>query len=220
MTRKFGSPLSPFAARSPLGRCLQQWGVVPAAVSRARLDVLLFSAGCAAIMHCYSDANGQHRDVFRSKYLNVLDVIFGNTGEEEGVLREWWGGWWGGWWLHTGFRPCRGVQTGASPDPPTHAPARATFKRTRETPDTPGSWAPAPPRCPNRSHTHACHVQTRARSHAGLAEGAITHQPSNQDLITSVRQRLRSLSVQRLDAASGLLLGGSKGARSHLWIQM
>jgi hypothetical protein len=27
------------------------------------------------------DANGRHRDVFRSKYLNVLDLVFGNAGE-------------------------------------------------------------------------------------------------------------------------------------------
>ena len=45
-----------------------------------RPDVLLFSLACAAILHCYSDAQGLHRDVFRSKYLNVLDFILGNTG--------------------------------------------------------------------------------------------------------------------------------------------
>lgn len=32
-----------------------------------RIDVVLFSAATAAILHCYSDAHGVHRDVFRSK---------------------------------------------------------------------------------------------------------------------------------------------------------
>lgn len=50
----------------------------------SRLDVLLFSVGCAAIMNAYSGDHGKHRDVFKSKYLNVLDFVFGNTGE---VLR-------------------------------------------------------------------------------------------------------------------------------------
>ena len=45
-----------------------------------RIDVLMFSAAAAAIMHCYSDGHGRHRDVFRSKYLNILDFVFGNTG--------------------------------------------------------------------------------------------------------------------------------------------
>ena len=46
-----------------------------------RPDVLMFSLATAAILHCYSGVNGVHRDVFRSKYLNVLDFILGNTGE-------------------------------------------------------------------------------------------------------------------------------------------
>lgn len=46
---------------------------------------MLFSLGCGAIMHCYSDSCGEHRDVFKSKYLNVLDFIFGNEG---GWVRE------------------------------------------------------------------------------------------------------------------------------------
>ncbi|GIL79547.1 hypothetical protein Vretifemale_8867 [Volvox reticuliferus] len=46
----------------------------------------MFSLGCGAIMHCYSDSWGQHRDVFRSKYLNVLDFIFGNQGVQEGSI--------------------------------------------------------------------------------------------------------------------------------------
>ena len=40
----------------------------------------LCSAATAAILHCYSDGHGKHRDVFRSKYLGVFDFIFGNTG--------------------------------------------------------------------------------------------------------------------------------------------
>ncbi|GFH06175.1 TMEM135_C_rich domain-containing protein [Haematococcus lacustris] len=62
-------------------RCLVEWGWLPSALLPRRLDVMLFAAGCAAIMHCYSDGAGQHRDVFRSKYLNVLDFIFGNSGD-------------------------------------------------------------------------------------------------------------------------------------------
>lgn len=45
------------------------------------MDIMLFAAGCGAIVHCYSGYNGLHRDVFKSKYLNVLDFVFGNTGE-------------------------------------------------------------------------------------------------------------------------------------------
>eukprot|EP00798_Chlamydomonas_sp_ICE-L_P004120 gene4120-14224_t len=37
-------------------------------------------------MHCYSNKNGLNRDAFRSKYLNVLDFIFGNTGLEHGSI--------------------------------------------------------------------------------------------------------------------------------------
>ena len=38
-----------------------------------RVDVVLFSVATSIIMHCYA----QEREVFRSKYLNVLDWIFG-----------------------------------------------------------------------------------------------------------------------------------------------
>lgn len=58
-----------------------QWGMVRRNALPRRTDVLLFAAATAAICHCYSDSNGRHRDVFRSKYLNVLDFILGNTGE-------------------------------------------------------------------------------------------------------------------------------------------
>ncbi len=60
--------------------CLVEWGLVRRRDVPKRIDVLMFSAAAAAIMHCYSDGRGRHRDVFRSKYLNVLDFIFGNTG--------------------------------------------------------------------------------------------------------------------------------------------
>ncbi|GAX80115.1 hypothetical protein CEUSTIGMA_g7553.t1, partial [Chlamydomonas eustigma] len=66
--------------------CLLEWGVVDAALLPARLDVLLFSLGTAAIMHSYSGDHGKHRDVFRSKYLNVLDFLFGSTGMESGSI--------------------------------------------------------------------------------------------------------------------------------------
>ena len=52
----------------------------------ARRNVLMFSVACAAIMHCYSDQCGLHRDVFKSKYLNVLDFIFGGLGAGRGML--------------------------------------------------------------------------------------------------------------------------------------
>ncbi|KAJ7567433.1 hypothetical protein O6H91_02G146800 [Diphasiastrum complanatum] len=49
--------------------CLHQYDIhVP-----NRIDVVLFSFATAIIMHCYS----QEREVFRSKYLNVLDWVFG-----------------------------------------------------------------------------------------------------------------------------------------------
>ncbi|KAK1368382.1 hypothetical protein POM88_034474 [Heracleum sosnowskyi] len=38
-----------------------------------RADVVVFSISTAIIMHCYA----MERDVFRSKYLNVLDWVFG-----------------------------------------------------------------------------------------------------------------------------------------------
>ncbi|CAL8462877.1 g2411 [Coccomyxa elongata] len=66
--------------------CLVEWGFVRKRDVPKRIDVLMFSAAAAAIMHCYSDGRGRHRDVFRSKYLNVLDFVFGNTGVEEGKI--------------------------------------------------------------------------------------------------------------------------------------
>lgn len=66
-------------------RCTAEWGWVPRKQLPARLDVLIFSAAIASITHSYSGASGQHRDVFRSKYLNVLDFVFGNTGGWAGL---------------------------------------------------------------------------------------------------------------------------------------
>ena len=43
---------------------------------RWRLDVALFSLSASAILGCYS----AQRDVFRSKYLSVLDWVLGNQG--------------------------------------------------------------------------------------------------------------------------------------------
>jgi hypothetical protein len=41
-----------------------------------RFDVMTFALAAAAVMRCYAN----ERDVFRSKYLNVLDYVFGNQG--------------------------------------------------------------------------------------------------------------------------------------------
>jgi hypothetical protein len=60
--------------------CLVEWGYVSPTRLPPRLDVVMFSLAVASITHCYSDSHGHHRDVFRSKYLNVLDFIFGNQG--------------------------------------------------------------------------------------------------------------------------------------------
>lgn len=69
--------------------CVGQWGWVRRDALPQRTDVLLFSAATAAICHCYSDGGGRHRDVFRSKYLNVLDFILGNTGASARAAAVW-----------------------------------------------------------------------------------------------------------------------------------
>ncbi|KAL8256623.1 hypothetical protein R6Q59_031690 [Mikania micrantha] len=48
-------------------------GYMPQLKNLKRVDVLIFSLSTAIIMHCYAI----ERDVFRSKYLNVLDWVFG-----------------------------------------------------------------------------------------------------------------------------------------------
>ena len=67
---------------------LFQRKVAPHWLKRVRTDIAVFGAAAAAIMHCYSDAHGQHRDIFRSKYLNVLDFMFGGTGLAQGAIRH------------------------------------------------------------------------------------------------------------------------------------
>lgn len=79
--------------------CAPEWGLwTPAARHGAphrrrlfflpRLDVLIFAAASGCIMHCYSGARGRHRDVFRSKYLEVLDFILGSEGVGAGAIRH------------------------------------------------------------------------------------------------------------------------------------
>ncbi|OMO94321.1 hypothetical protein COLO4_16399 [Corchorus olitorius] len=53
--------------------CMADAGYMPQSKSLKRADVVIFSLSTAIIMHCYA----QEREVFRSKYLNVLDWVFG-----------------------------------------------------------------------------------------------------------------------------------------------
>ncbi|XP_072973322.1 uncharacterized protein [Typha angustifolia] len=53
--------------------CMSDAGLCPPAAKLKRADVAVFSIATAIIMHCYA----QEREVFRSKYLNVLDWVFG-----------------------------------------------------------------------------------------------------------------------------------------------
>lgn len=54
--------------------CMSDVGYLPPSVRMIkRADVVIFSLSTAVIMHCYA----QEREVFRSKYLNVLDWVFG-----------------------------------------------------------------------------------------------------------------------------------------------
>ncbi|KAG9132761.1 hypothetical protein Leryth_014040 [Lithospermum erythrorhizon] len=53
--------------------CMADIGCFPQSKNLKRLDVVIFSISTAVIMHCYA----AERDVFRSKYLNVLDWVFG-----------------------------------------------------------------------------------------------------------------------------------------------
>uniref|UniRef100_A0A804LF39 Transmembrane protein 135 N-terminal domain-containing protein n=1 Tax=Zea mays TaxID=4577 RepID=A0A804LF39_MAIZE len=48
-------------------------GLCPPILQIKRADVVVFSIATSIIMHCYA----QEREVFRSKYLNVLDWVFG-----------------------------------------------------------------------------------------------------------------------------------------------
>ncbi|KAL1540469.1 hypothetical protein AAHA92_24821 [Salvia divinorum] len=53
------------------GLCMMSKCIIVSKTNRA--DALVFSISTAVIMHCYA----MERDVFRSKYLNVLDWVFG-----------------------------------------------------------------------------------------------------------------------------------------------
>lgn len=53
--------------------CMSDLGYFTPSKKFKRGDVLIFSISTAIIMHCYA----MERDVFRSKYLNVLDWVFG-----------------------------------------------------------------------------------------------------------------------------------------------
>ncbi|POO03979.1 Transmembrane protein [Trema orientale] len=53
--------------------CVAEAGYLPQSNNFKRADVVVFSLSTAIIMHCYA----QEREVFRSKYLNVLDWVFG-----------------------------------------------------------------------------------------------------------------------------------------------
>ena len=60
--------------------CAVSWGWVPATrEGMAGRRRAFRSLAAASIMHCYN----AERDVFRSKYLNVLDFVFGNQGHGE-----------------------------------------------------------------------------------------------------------------------------------------
>lgn len=69
--------------------CIADAGYLPHSKSFKRADVLVFSISTAIIMHCYA----MERDVFRSKYLNVLDWVFGvplPPYETTPRKRKWW----------------------------------------------------------------------------------------------------------------------------------
>ncbi|TMW92266.1 hypothetical protein EJD97_013269 [Solanum chilense] len=53
--------------------CMADVGYLPQSEKLKRGDVVIFSMATAIIMHCYA----MERDVFKSKYLNVLDWVFG-----------------------------------------------------------------------------------------------------------------------------------------------
>ncbi|KAJ8541384.1 hypothetical protein K7X08_002200 [Anisodus acutangulus] len=53
--------------------CMADVGYLPQSEKLKRADVVIFSTATAIIMHCYA----MERDVFKSKYLNVLDWVFG-----------------------------------------------------------------------------------------------------------------------------------------------
>ena len=68
--------------------CALMWGWIPKRLQFRRFDVVLFSIGTGLIMHCYNDSNGDYRYTFRSKYLNVIDFVFGNHGHKHQKIRH------------------------------------------------------------------------------------------------------------------------------------
>jgi hypothetical protein len=67
---------------------LDKTKVLPRWVLRRRPDVLIFAVASALILHCYSGCHGAHRDVFREKYLGLLDSMLGNEGVDAGTIRH------------------------------------------------------------------------------------------------------------------------------------
>ncbi|TVU46464.1 hypothetical protein EJB05_06004, partial [Eragrostis curvula] len=53
--------------------CIAEAGLYPPKLLIKRTDIVVFSIATSIIMHCYA----QERDVFLSKYLDVLDWVFG-----------------------------------------------------------------------------------------------------------------------------------------------
>ncbi|KAH1090936.1 hypothetical protein J1N35_018193 [Gossypium stocksii] len=53
--------------------CMADIGYLPQSTNLKRADVVIFSLSTVITMHYYA----QEREVFRSKYLNVLDWVFG-----------------------------------------------------------------------------------------------------------------------------------------------
>jgi len=68
--------------------CALAWGWIPKKMHWKRFDIALFSLGVGLIMHCYTDSEGDYRYTFRSKYLNVIDFVFGNTGHKLQKIRH------------------------------------------------------------------------------------------------------------------------------------
>eukprot|EP00249_Psilotum_nudum_P004941 c18447_g1_i1 orf=307-2004(-) len=61
-------------ALESFGICIADLGLLPWKINIIkRIDVILFSFATSIIMHCYAE----EREVFLSKYLNVLDWVFG-----------------------------------------------------------------------------------------------------------------------------------------------
>lgn len=50
------------------------------------LDIWLLETKTEMLVSCTAGGNGKYRDVFRSKYLNILDFVFGNAGVTEGAI--------------------------------------------------------------------------------------------------------------------------------------